>query len=189
MYSTPGISQSSFSIGLVTRSSTSCAEAPGICTKTSIIGTMICGSSSRGSFQTAKAPMSSDAADDQRRQLGGDPRVGEASGGTKVARLAHCRTSTRAPSCRPAGTGSTTFSPGAQAGEHLDRVAGAPSRGDQPGVRRAVFHDEDRLQLAALGQRGRAGWRPPFATPSGKMARPNMPERNCGAAGRSIFTM
>ena len=56
MYSTPGISQSSFSIGLVTRSSTSRAEAPGICTKTSIIGTMICGSSSRGNFQTAKTP-------------------------------------------------------------------------------------------------------------------------------------
>ena len=31
MYSTPGISQSSFSIGLVMRSSTSRAEAPGIC--------------------------------------------------------------------------------------------------------------------------------------------------------------
>ena len=61
MYSTPGISQSSFSIGLVTRSSTSCAEAPGICTNTSIMGTMICGSSSRGSFHTAKAPISSAA--------------------------------------------------------------------------------------------------------------------------------
>ena len=58
MYSTPGISQSSFSIGLVTRSSTSRAEAPGIWTKTSIIGTMICGSSSRGSFQTANPPIS-----------------------------------------------------------------------------------------------------------------------------------
>ena len=55
MYSTPGISHSSFSIGLVTRSSTSCAEAPGIWTKTSTIGTMICGSSSRGSFHTAKS--------------------------------------------------------------------------------------------------------------------------------------
>ncbi len=31
MYSTPGISHSSFSMGLVTRSSTSRAEAPGIC--------------------------------------------------------------------------------------------------------------------------------------------------------------
>ena len=62
MYSTPGISHSSFSIGLVTRSSTSRAEAPGICTKTSTIGTMICGSSSRGSFQTANAPSSSEAA-------------------------------------------------------------------------------------------------------------------------------
>ena len=56
MYSTPGISQSNFSIGLVTRSSTSLADMPGACTKTSIIGTMICGSSSRGSNTTAPAP-------------------------------------------------------------------------------------------------------------------------------------
>ena len=62
MYSTPGISHSSFSIGLVTRSSTSRADAPGICTKTSTIGTMICGSSSRGSFHTAKAPSSREPA-------------------------------------------------------------------------------------------------------------------------------
>ena len=60
MYSTPGISQSSFSIGLVTRSSTSRAEAPGIWTKTSTIGTTICGSSSLGSFHTAKAPSNID---------------------------------------------------------------------------------------------------------------------------------
>src|SRR6266496_1872079 len=56
MYSTPGTSQSSFSIGFVTRSSTSLADAPGICTKTSIIGTTICGSSSRGSMRTAPTP-------------------------------------------------------------------------------------------------------------------------------------
>ncbi len=62
MYSTPGISHSSFSMGLVTRSSTSRAEAPGIWTMMSIMGTMICGSSSRGSFQTAKAPTSRAAA-------------------------------------------------------------------------------------------------------------------------------
>ncbi len=43
-------------MGLVTRSSTSLGDAPGICTKTSTMGTMICGSSSRGSFQTAKIP-------------------------------------------------------------------------------------------------------------------------------------
>src|ERR1035438_706240 len=60
MYSTPGISHSNFSIGLVTRSSTSCAEAPGIWTKTSTMGTTICGSSSRGSFHTAKTPSNSD---------------------------------------------------------------------------------------------------------------------------------
>ena len=48
-------------MGLVTRSSTSRADAPGISTKMSIIGTMICGSSSRGSFQTAKAPIRSEA--------------------------------------------------------------------------------------------------------------------------------
>ena len=62
MYSTPGISQSSFSMGLVTRSSTSLAEAPGIWTKMSIMGTMICGSSSRGSRSTAPIPRRMEAA-------------------------------------------------------------------------------------------------------------------------------
>src|ERR1017187_5001040 len=62
IYSTPGISHSSFSIGLVTRSSTSRADAPGICTKTSTIGTMICGSSSRGRFHTAKPPSNNEPA-------------------------------------------------------------------------------------------------------------------------------
>src|SRR5580765_5889424 len=60
MYSTPGISQSSFSIGRVARSSTSFAEKPGIPTSTSIIGTLICGSSSRGSISTAANPSSSE---------------------------------------------------------------------------------------------------------------------------------
>src|SRR5579875_1009765 len=55
-YFTPGIPQTSFSIGVVTRSSTSLALAPGIVTKTSIIGTTICGSSSRGVSRMAKAP-------------------------------------------------------------------------------------------------------------------------------------
>jgi len=43
-------------MGVVTRSSTSFADMPGAWTKTSIIGTMICGSSSRGSRRTEKAP-------------------------------------------------------------------------------------------------------------------------------------
>ena len=60
MYSTPGISQSSFSIGRVARSSTSLALKPGIETSTSIIGTLICGSSSRGSINTADTPSSTE---------------------------------------------------------------------------------------------------------------------------------
>ena len=60
-YSTPGISQSSFSIGRVTRCSTSSGDAPGIATITSTIGTMICGSSSRGSATTATMPSASAA--------------------------------------------------------------------------------------------------------------------------------
>ncbi len=56
MYSTLGISQSSFSIGRVARSSTSLALKPGMATSTSIIGTLICGSSSRGSSNVAAAP-------------------------------------------------------------------------------------------------------------------------------------
>ena len=61
MYSTPGISQSSFSIGRVARSSTSFAWKPGMDTSTSTIGTLICGSSSRGSMTTANTPSNSDA--------------------------------------------------------------------------------------------------------------------------------
>ena len=56
MYSTLGISQSSFSIGRVARSSTSLALKPGMATSTSIIGTLICGSSSRGRSSVAAAP-------------------------------------------------------------------------------------------------------------------------------------
>ena len=53
MYSTPDTSQSARSMGAVTRCSTSAGGAPGRSTKTSTIGTMICGSSSRGSATTA----------------------------------------------------------------------------------------------------------------------------------------
>src|SRR5512146_2749651 len=58
MYSTPGTSRSSFSIGMVTRCSTSADDAPGICTNTSSMGTTICGSSSRGVCHTANPPSS-----------------------------------------------------------------------------------------------------------------------------------
>src|ERR1017187_1665052 len=61
MYSTPGISQSSFSIGRVARSSTSFTWNPGMDTSTSTIGTLICGSSSRGSITTANTPSRRDA--------------------------------------------------------------------------------------------------------------------------------
>jgi len=43
-------------MGRVTRFSTSAAEAPAMATVTSIIGTLICGSSSRGSRSTANTP-------------------------------------------------------------------------------------------------------------------------------------
>src|SRR5688572_28616520 len=49
-------------MGLVTRSSTSRGDAPGIYTKTSTIGTMIWGSSSRGNFQTANTPSKTEPA-------------------------------------------------------------------------------------------------------------------------------
>ena len=48
-------------MGLVTRCSTSVGVAPGMRTNTSTIGTMICGSSSRGSATTAMPPSASDA--------------------------------------------------------------------------------------------------------------------------------
>ena len=56
MYSTPGNSQSNFSIGLVARSSTSLELDPGMATITSTMGTLICGSSSRGSSTMAAPP-------------------------------------------------------------------------------------------------------------------------------------
>ena len=48
-------------MGLVTLFSTSLAVAPGIWTKMSIMGTTICGSSSRGSFQVAITPIRMEA--------------------------------------------------------------------------------------------------------------------------------
>src|SRR6185369_4240980 len=60
MYSTSGISHSNFSIGRMARSSTSLALEPGIESSTSIIGTLICGSSSRGNRMIAAAPSSTE---------------------------------------------------------------------------------------------------------------------------------
>ena len=122
MYSTPGISQSSFSIGLVTRSSTSRADAPGICTKTSTIGTMICGSSSRGSFHTAKRADQQRARDDQRRQLGAR------STRARTARPDRVRVPFTAGPPRwrrppgRLGPATITFSPALKPGEHFDRA-------------------------------------------------------------------
>jgi hypothetical protein len=48
-------------MGLVMRVSTSLADAPGKETITSIMGTMICGSSSLGSSRTAATPSAMDA--------------------------------------------------------------------------------------------------------------------------------
>ena len=45
---------------MLARCSTSAADAPGICTKTSSMGTTICGSSSRGVRRMAKPPSSSE---------------------------------------------------------------------------------------------------------------------------------
>ena len=56
MYSTPGSSHNNFSIGRVARSSTSLALEPGMATITSTIGTLICGSSSRGNNTMAAVP-------------------------------------------------------------------------------------------------------------------------------------
>ncbi len=60
-YSTPGTCHISFSIGRVRRFSTSVGAAPGSAAITSIIGTEICGSSSRGVASMARMPTASDA--------------------------------------------------------------------------------------------------------------------------------
>ena len=92
-------------------------------------------------------------------------------------RAVHCRTSTRAPSARPAGTGQTTFSPSLKPGEHFDASCARSPGGDQARARDAVFDHEHRLQLAALDHRRRRNRRAPGARPAGNRARPNMPER------------
>ena len=56
-------------MGTVARCVTSSAEAPGICTNTSSIGTTICGSSSRGVCEDAESAEQKRGDDDQRRQL------------------------------------------------------------------------------------------------------------------------
>ena len=54
---------------------------------------MICGSSSRGSFHTAKAPEQQGADDHQRRQLRADPGAGELSREAERVICLHWRTS------------------------------------------------------------------------------------------------
>ena len=149
---------------------------------------MICGSSSRGSFQTAKAPISSGRADDQRRQLGVDPGVGEASRRARVVGP-RSRPDLHARAVRQArqAPATITFSPALSPESTSTAVARAPARSDQPRLRHAVLDHKDRLQLAALRQRAPPGPPVTLRAPSGKTARPNMPGAQFAAppAGRS----
>ena len=155
MYSTPGISHSSFSIGLVTRSSTSRADAPGIWTKTSTIGTMICGSSSRGSFHTAKAPSSSEPAITSGVSF--DPIQAWANlpaGPSATFRLSLADLHPGAVRETLRNREDHLFA-GAEAREHLHPVLDLLPGGDQPRAGHAVVGYQDRLQLAAFGDGGR----------------------------------
>ena len=77
MYSTPGISQSSFSIGLVTRSSTSRADAPGICDEDVDHRHDDLRLLFARQRQTANSAEEQRRDDEQRRQLGVDPGAGD----------------------------------------------------------------------------------------------------------------
>ena len=116
---------------------------------------MIWGSSSRGSFHTANAPDEQRRADQKRRQFGGNPRLRDASRGTQVPGRTHCRTSTLRAILQPRRKRQHDLFTRVQAGQNFHRIPGAPSGGDQPGMRRAVLDYKHRLQLAAIHQGGR----------------------------------
>ena len=85
MYSTPGISHSSFSIGLVTRSSTSRADAPGICDEDVDHRHDDLRLFFARQLPHREGAEQQRAGDHQRRQLGGDPGVGESPRRTETA--------------------------------------------------------------------------------------------------------
>ena len=190
MYSTPGISHSSFSIGLVTRSSTSRAEAPGICTNTSTMGTTICGSSSRGSFQNGEEPEQDGGADDQRCELGVDPGVGEPSGRAEFTGPRSLNQPPRANRLRGlAGRGRSPVSPALRPERTSARSSSFAPRVTKR-VRAAPFSATKTdcscpcSMTAAMGMVMDLRF-----VAEAKRARPKVPDLSGTAAGRSIFTV
>ncbi len=188
MYSTPGTSHSSFSMGLVTRSSTSSAEAPGISTKTSIIGTMICGSSSRGSFQIEKTPTASEAtmisgvSFELMKAWASLPAI------PSFARRLHGRTSTGEPSIRSSGTGRHDPLPDFESGKHLDHPFARSSERHQPSARLAAARSTYTDRTCPRVTTALSGTTTAGSSPMVNRARPNRPERRFGRLGRLIRT-
>ena len=166
----------------MTRCSTSVGEAPGISTNTSIIGTMICGSSSRGSAMTAYRPSSSDADDDERRQLRMDERRRQPA--RQSPAVSHWRTSVSTIAHRntiahgrwrkndPLASG--------HARKHLNPIVPRHTGVDDAHLRALIARDdEDRRELSSRDDRGR--WdREDILGRAAKRARPNMPDRITG---------
>ena len=158
-YSTPGTSRSSRSMGIVARCCTSAGVAPGMRTKTSSMGTTICGSSSRGVIRMAKAPASSAPAMNSGVSLelmkACATRPAMRSGVSRLRRHSLLSPPTRLPlsSC-PAGS-ATTRSPAVEPGEHLNVLGGRLAEGDVAQAGDLVFiHHVHRVQLAAMQQSG-----------------------------------
>src|SRR3990172_11100937 len=153
MYSTPGISLSSRSMGWVTLCSTSSADAPGISTKTSNIGTTIWGSSSRGSCHRVSRPS----------------RMAPArNSGVSLESMKAWATRPAMPSC-PSFIGHchqhVFLQDGirlhddlllvAQTGKDLDAIVSTRSESHQTKTRAAFLDDPDHVQLTPAEQRGR----------------------------------
>ncbi len=190
MYSTPGISQSSFSIGLVTRSSTSLRRSAGhlhedVDHRHDDLRLFL----ARQLPHREGAEQQRAADDQQRRQLGGDPRVGEPPGGTEAA-WRRSLPDLHAGAVRQAGGHRADHLLAlAQSGEHFHGVGCALAGGDQARARHAVFDHEDRLQLPALDHAPRRERPAPCARPAGTTRGRTCRSADCGSAGRSIFTM
>ena len=88
-------------------------EAPGSAAITSIIGTEICGSSSRGVASMARAPTASDAT---------------VTSGVSFERRNACATRPAMPMVSAAPVATSTVSPAREAGEHLDHRAAVRGR-------------------------------------------------------------
>ncbi len=150
------------------------------------MGTTICGSSSRGSFQTANAPIKSEAAITSGVSLESIQAWAKRPAGPRRLPFTGEPLCGRRPPAR-AAAGRSLFRRRSSRRAFRSPAPDFRPRVTNTGMRASCIGHHYRLQLAMFGD-GRQGhgqrhWRRPENT-----ARPNIPECNRGSAGKSILT-